>query len=383
MSNKRKYERYDLAISVALKDKHGVHEMATGNISKYGLFLVTPDPRPLRQLIQLVIEFPEKADTIEVLAQVMWTDETGESERSGGLAGMGVKYFSMPDKDRRKWESFVDRIRSGDIDPAEYQKPKSAGESQSIHSIGEEELEELEDLDLAEVSNEIGEEIISIDEEEITDGVRVEDLSEFEEQYDDEDIPEVVLKVINDKERREFPRKTAAFLVKVKSVETIRDLYTRDISLGGMFLKTNAPAEIGDEVSVSVIHPWTKQEFTLDATVKRIENNSAGNPSGYGVEFDSIDDSMRDSLLTYIESGFVIMKTDEDLPIESEVIKRIEGVEEKIKANPIESSLHYEVGLLYLSLSDWEKADEHIEIASKLGYGVPSEVVSRLERKLV
>ena len=57
-SNKRKFERYDLQLTAYLKDKTGSHMLKTGNISRYGLYLNTPDPKPLRQLVKVQIEFP-------------------------------------------------------------------------------------------------------------------------------------------------------------------------------------------------------------------------------------------------------------------------------------------------------------------------------------
>ena len=378
MQNQRKFERYDLVLSVYLKDKSGAHQIKTGNVSRYGLFLETAEPKPMRQLVQLVIEFPDKRETIETLAQVMWSDATGESARSEGTPGMGIKFFSMTEKQRRSWESFVDLVRTGRVEQGEEEKPKSAKRPKDgVYVIGEEELEELEDLENLGKLVSI-EDVIDFEKE----PAPVRDLSKTEAEYE-RSGPKVKLPNEDDEiERRVYPRKPASFLVKLRDVDTLRELFTRDISLGGMFIKTTITKIISDEVAVVIVHPWTSEEFSLQAKVKRIEKNAVGNPCGFGVGFVGMDDRLRDMLLTYIESGYVIRHTNDDTPIEAEVIRRIEQVEHKIKDNPIDSKLHYEIGLLYFSLPDWEKSHEHIEIASKLGYNVPSEIISRLEGKV-
>jgi len=390
MQNQRKYERYNLALSAYLKDKSGVRPMKTGNISRYGLFLITNEPAPMRQLLKLIIEFPHNRETIEVLAQVMWSDVKGEGRE--GIPGMGVKFFSLPDAERQKWEHFVDTVRSGSQSAGADQAAKAAakdgdGESTGVYTINEEQLEELEELEeLSDLELEEGE-LVNIDEdveEETFDGKPqpIQDLSEVMEEYEHKD-PDLQAEEpeTDEVERRIYPRKPVAFLVRLKDVSRMREMFTRDISLGGMFLKTNDQKGQGDVVEVIIVHPWTLEEFPLRAEVRRVERNAAGNVAGLGVQFLEFDDDMRDSLLTYIESGYMILKSSPDTPIEAEVIRRIEAIETKIKANPIASDLHYQVGLLYLCLSDWEKSGEHVDIARKLGYSVPEEVMGRLEGK--
>jgi len=371
-----------MSLSVSMKDKNGLHTLETGNISKYGLFLVTKEPKPQRQLIQLVIEFPDHGEKIQALAQVMWLDKTGESGRSGGLPGMGVKFFSLPDSDRQKWEKFVEMVRTGKFEsnlsdtppalPTENQQNEAGG----VISIGEEELEELEDLDLNAMSGEIDEVILDIEEEPALPN-RVEDLSEFEEAYESGDSGQFMTND-TEKERRTYTRKPVTFMVKMKDMSSMREMLTKDISLGGMFIKTKENKKSGEQVKIIILHPWTGQEFDLDAEVKRVDRNQDGTTLGLGVEFLEMDDDMRDSLLTYVESGFKITKSDPDSPIEADVIRRIEETEEQIQANPIDSKMHFELGLLYLCLADETKANEHISIAQKLGYNIPSEVIKVL-----
>jgi len=373
MQNNRRHERFDMSLSVSLKDKTGVHPLKTGNISKYGLFLESSDPKPPRQLIKLLIEFPHSSESIEVLAQVMWSDTTGKSDRSGGHPGMGVKFFSMPDNDRRRWENFVDMVRTGRIAPEEQASPVKEEEDSaksSIYTIGQEELEELNDLELDDAAVSDALSVVKDEPEEDLGGLNNDELEPPPLNF--EEPPE-------DKERRVFPRKIVAFLVKMKSVDTMRELYTRDISLGGMFLKTTIVKKEGDPIEIIIVHPWTSEEYSLQAEVRRVELGPSGAMTGIGVRFIQMNENTRDSLLMFIESGYLVQKEHDDTPIESAVIRRIEAVESKIMENPIDNSLHFQVGLLYLGLSDWEKSFEHLDIAHKLGYPVPEEVFERLQ----
>lgn len=381
-SNKRKFERYDLHLTAYLKDKGGSHKLRTGNISRYGLFLLTPDPKPLRQLVKVQIEFPGGTDSLEVLAQVMWSDLKGERE---GQPGMGLKFFSIPDREKRRWEEFVDRVRSGQVEAPQEAQEASTG----VYVIGEEELEELGDIDLDAAGEAIDdEEIIAFEESTSFKAIKIDDepaavdLSLDEAEYESTGGTVVMPAVADnsDIERRMFPRKEAAFRVRLKDQHDLREVVSRDISQGGLFLRSTTPIPVGETLPILLIHPWTNEEMPVMVRTVRIEKTRDGRLAGVGVEFSETDESMRDTLLTFIESGFVIEKTDRNEPIEGEVIKRIEGLEGRIAANPmdaIDPRLHFELALLYLFLSTWDKGSEHLEFAQGLGYAVPPEVAAR------
>lgn len=417
MRNQRKFERYSFSLSVHIKDKHGLHPIRTVNLSKYGLFLETQNPFPVRQLIKLLIKFPNNFDPIEALAQVMWVDETGDSERGEGVPGIGVKFFSMPDEDRQSWEQFVDMTRRGQIKTIDEKEKKGnkkkrkakpdTEEEGGVHTIAEGELDELENIEGIEQLDEMEDLDLGDDEEQDepdSNDVVVQDLSgaleEYEKDGDDvdsaleevlEEIPDIDIEVEevkeepsendNDAERRTYPRKKVSFKVKVRDVDAMREFFSKDISLGGIFLATSSDWKEGEKLDIVIVHPWTNESFSISAVVNRLVKSETERNVGIGVEFLNLDDSLRDTLLTYIESGFVIYKDSDDTPIESDIIRRIEEAERKVKKNPIDSSLHYELGLLYLCLSDWDKAGDHIDFAVKLGYDVPGEVSANLEKK--
>jgi type IV pilus assembly protein PilZ len=53
----------------------------------------------------------------------------------------------------------------------------------------------------------------------------------------------------------------------------------KDISIGGMFVESEEEVAFGDELSIVVRLPSSKQEFTLPAVVRWLA------PGGFGVQF--------------------------------------------------------------------------------------------------
>lgn len=449
MSNKRRYERLNLALEVSIKEKGGLVPLQTGNISKYGLFLISDTPKAARQLVKLVITFPHTGHSFDVLAQVMWSDPTGESGRGEGFPGMGVKFFSIPEGSKKQWETFVELARAGKLDPEILKKAQEAlpkktkkKEEKGVHSIGEEELEELsleglesldelDELDLSEIEGleDDGEIDPEMD-------AAIQDLSAALEEYEsgdadveftlepvdettDEPIAETVAQKEetppasskkpqkkaapklepkpeaepksnaepkpdeseeSGKERREYPRKDVAFKVKVGDIDSMREFFTRDISLGGMYIHSKKEWKVGDKIGIFLVHPWTYIEYPLKASVKRLGIDASGVNEGIGIEFSGMNDDHRDELLTFIESGYYIKKEGK-APLESVIIRRIEDVNEMIKDNPVDAALHFEAGLLHQYLSNWKKAEDHLKVADKLGYELPSDLKAMLEEE--
>ena len=394
-SNKRKHERFGVRLTVEVKDRKGRHPLPTGDISRYGLYLITADPRPERQLIQMIIKFPHNGEQIDVMGQVMWSNR-GSGQRGEKTPGMGIKFFSMPDEPRRMWEDFVEQLRAGKINidsgsPAaeegfeiEAAPEKESAAAGDVISIGDEELEELGDLDLEDIATDDNliefEEESSLEEELAGDGVI--DLSNVADTYGLADLPEIeeeIIEELQSDERCEFPRKAATFMIRMADIAQMREFYIRDISLGGIFLKTTMERKIGEKVNLVIVHPWSAEEYELPSEVKRIEFEESGEQSGLGLHFVGMSDLLRDSLLIFIETGFVVVRSSVDVPAESDVIRQIEIIENGIRSNPIDEALHFKVGMLYTYISDWAKAREHLELASKLGRNIPEAVHAKLQ----
>jgi uncharacterized protein (TIGR02266 family) len=76
------------------------------NISEGGLFVATPDPKPIGTPIALRFRLEEDAGPeIAVNGEVRWVRES----RMGpdAPAGMGIRFLDLADADRRRIEQFV------------------------------------------------------------------------------------------------------------------------------------------------------------------------------------------------------------------------------------------------------------------------------------
>jgi len=80
-------------------------------------------------------------------------------------------------------------------------------------------------------------------------------------------------------DKRRYPRKVVRVRVKFQvGTGAWAEGYSRDMSLGGMFVVTNAPAPFGGAVLV-VLHLDSGHEITVQSTVRWTE------PDGMGVQF--------------------------------------------------------------------------------------------------
>ena len=74
-----------------------------------------------------------------------------------------------------------------------------------------------------------------------------------------------------------------------------------NISMGGLFLRTNWPVEIGEKVEISIPMPWnySERDLTVNVIAVRIMNE------GIAFRFDNIDDDTCSALLHLTDGAYV------------------------------------------------------------------------------
>lgn len=102
---------------------------------------------------------------------------------------------------------------------------------------------------------------------------------------------------------RKSPRKAVSFLVRLKDRERMMDFYTKDISSGGMFLKTPLLKDVDTELVIVLIHPETHEEFNLESRVVRVVPGPKREEKGMGIEFTGLSGEMEVQLKDFIETG--------------------------------------------------------------------------------
>jgi hypothetical protein len=127
-------------------------------------------------------------------------------------------------------------------------------------------------------------------------------------------VSETVTEQTPDAVHRRSVRFLASFEVRVPTLDELATLVTRDLSRGGMFLRTRRVCAVGDELQVELLHPTTHDAFALRCVVRRRVND--GDASGLGVEFVGLDPARRQALRDFASSG---LPDDEDLDVDVDV----------------------------------------------------------------
>jgi len=93
-------------------------------------------------------------------------------------------------------------------------------------------------------------------------------------------------------DRRKHARVPVRLRVKFPSLEVLQEDYSKDISRGGIFIQTQKPRGVGDEMIVTLVHPVSGEELDLDGEVVRVsreESHKPGSVSGMGIQFKDMD----------------------------------------------------------------------------------------------
>ncbi len=78
----------------------------TGNLSRGGAFVLTPNPMDLEDEFSLQIHLPEEREPIKVECKVIWTNKYGRQTKNL-RRGMGVKFLSLQSQDQNRIENFI------------------------------------------------------------------------------------------------------------------------------------------------------------------------------------------------------------------------------------------------------------------------------------
>lgn len=116
--------------------------------------------------------------------------------------------------------------------------------------------------------------------------------------------PDIPAAADDPSERRVFSRREFEVKVDFFSANTFFTGFTENISEGGLFIATEAPFEIGDELDVT-LSLMGKEPAPYKVVVRWIRPPGAigGLPAGMGVQFKTITEADRVKLQEFIDSG--------------------------------------------------------------------------------
>lgn len=129
-------------------------------------------------------------------------------------------------------------------------------------------------------------------------------------------VAESVTPETPDAVHRRHVRLFAAFDVRARTVDELMSFVTKDVSRGGMFLRTRRSCGVGQELLLELIHPKTGATFPLLCIVRR--RVSDGDATGVGVEIVKLDPVRQQELWSFVSSGIPEVSEGVDVVLDDE-----------------------------------------------------------------
>lgn len=104
---RRGHDRASLSLEVTLEGDHNFFTGFTENISEGGLFVATHMPRKVGERLVVQVTLPGASVAVRAECEVRWLRLF--SETSDAPPGMGLRFLSLSDGDRREITEFVSR----------------------------------------------------------------------------------------------------------------------------------------------------------------------------------------------------------------------------------------------------------------------------------
>jgi uncharacterized protein (TIGR02266 family) len=221
------------------------HSLYTKDIAAGGVFVLSDAPRPVGTPVEVVLLPPSVEEGFALDGTVT---HVVTPEEAPGRAGMGVRFDDVPPDARARIEDYLHRIAS--VPP----------------------------------NHETAEEIEAVP---------------YVPERPPQPEPPFAVDAIG-MERRRDVRVQAHVQVKLRPTDLrrFRELYTRDISRGGVFVYTEHPLPRGTRVEVLLYPPGSRDAFSFMGEVVRVvtplDVHQIGDLPGMGIRFDRVDPKARE-----------------------------------------------------------------------------------------
>ncbi len=110
--------------------------------------------------------------------------------------------------------------------------------------------------------------------------------------------------MVSSDERRKAARLSAEVKVDYRTLGSFITDWSRDISQGGIFIRTSLPLSIGDTIRLRVTLPGRDLPFALEGVVRWVNSTHTddGTPPGMGVEFTNLDDQLKSEIAEFVKT---------------------------------------------------------------------------------
>lgn len=275
LKQRRRDKRYrtDLSIRTRLGGKPA--ELQVEDVSFRGLFIVSNQALPERQLLKIEAALPPNGTAFATHGMVVYVVPPGDP--SGHTPGAGVQFYGMGDE-RRAWEAYIQHVqRSTEAlpdrrDSMQGMKPLTPAAPAAATTRA---------ATAPPVPPPGGRSAAGS----------------------------------GPQDNRRFARVPTVMEIRPRDLDELLRMYSRDVSVGGMFLSTAREIEVGAQLRLDVRHPHNDSVFQLAAVVRRRTTQ----PLGIGIEFADVDEKRRREFFEFIHAA--IPGDDDGLSLDLELLE--------------------------------------------------------------
>ena len=231
---RRKSPRFLAELSVEVRTRKGHQFFLTKNVSLEGCYIETDHTLEPDHVIQVLL-FPPGDDTgITFVAHVRSVTTTPEAAEAGRPAGMGLEIFAIDKNEKARWVELLTKL-------AELHEKQFGPNEASLRTSNFERIE--------------------------TTG------------------------------RRRHVRHAIRMEVEVRDMRALYRVFSRNMSVGGIYVESDEKLPKGTPVEVLLTHPLTKAKTAVPGSVARTDEN------GMGIEFRRLSIRERRMFLRFALTG--------------------------------------------------------------------------------
>ncbi|HWM85109.1 MAG TPA: PilZ domain-containing protein [Kofleriaceae bacterium] len=288
----RRDKRYRTQLPVRTRIGGRLHALLTDDVSYRGLFLCTEKPPPVRQLIRIETILPPNNVPFATHGMVVYV--IGMDDPNGRPPGCGVQFYGMGDE-RRLWEAFIQfTLRRADPVP-----DRRTGPIETIDTVGF----PTPTLTPPAYSPAVVSPVVRPTAP--PNGARASVPPPASSTGSA--LPFRVAIGSGAHENRRFHRFPIVLEVWPRNLDELIRMYSRDVSVGGMFLPTTREIPLSSELRLEIRHPHADSVFPMTAIVRRC----SAQPPGIGIEFVGLDDRKRRQFFEFIHAPLPAAEADD------------------------------------------------------------------------
>ncbi|MGZ6141810.1 MAG: PilZ domain-containing protein [Myxococcales bacterium] len=107
---KRAFERIKTRLQVGWASPREFLVAYSENISRGGIFVATPNPPPLREVVELLLELPDGPAPAKTNAEVIQRIPPAQATQLGRVAGAGLQFVGSDDEFRRRLDLCIENL---------------------------------------------------------------------------------------------------------------------------------------------------------------------------------------------------------------------------------------------------------------------------------